>query len=60
MEEWNVKGVEDWKKNQTIKKYRERTHLEFEYKQAKKFNEVTMRKIDEANKEVHEGISNFE
>lgn len=29
MEEWMQKGVEDWKKNQTIKKDRERRDLEF-------------------------------
>lgn len=60
MEEWLQKGVEDWKNNQTIKKDRERRELEFEYKQAEQFNSLTMRKVDEANKEVHEGISNFE
>lgn len=32
MEEWLQKGVEDWKKNQTIKKEREKKELEFEYK----------------------------
>jgi hypothetical protein len=32
MEEWLQKGVEDWKKNQSIKKDRERRQLEFEYK----------------------------
>ncbi len=31
MEEWLQKGVEDWKKNQTIKKDRERRELEFDY-----------------------------
>ena len=30
MEEWLQKGVEDWKKNQTTKKDRERKELEFE------------------------------
>lgn len=34
MEEWLQKGVEDWKKNQTIKKEREKKDLDFEYKQA--------------------------
>ena len=32
MEEWLQKGVEDWKKNQSIKRDRERKELEFEYK----------------------------
>lgn len=32
MEEWMQKGAEDWKKNQMIKKERERRDLEFEYK----------------------------
>ena len=29
MEEWQQKGVDDWKKNQTIKKEREKKDLEF-------------------------------
>ena len=60
MEEWQQKGVEDWKKNQSIKKDREKTQLEFEYKQAEKFNHLTMRKIDFAGKEVNDGIAQFE
>jgi hypothetical protein len=52
--------VEDWKKNQTIKRERERKDLEFEYKQANQFNEFTTTKINNASKEVHDGISNFE
>jgi len=43
-----------------VKKDRERRELEFEYKQAQQFNNLTMRKVDESNKEVHEGIANFE
>jgi len=43
-----------------VKKDRERRELEFEYKQADKFNQLTMKKVDESNKEVHEGIENFE
>lgn len=31
MEEWLQKGVQDWQKNQTLKKTRERRDLEFEY-----------------------------
>lgn len=60
MEEWQQKGVEDWKKNQSIKKEREKRDLEFEYKQAEKYNGLTMAKISDATKEVHEGISMFE
>lgn len=60
MEEWQQKGVEDWKRNQTIKKEREKRTLEFEYKQAQKYNNLCMKKVDEANKEVHEGIDKFE
>lgn len=60
MEEWLQKGVEDWKKNQTSKKDREHRDLEFQYKQAEQFNNFTNQKIEEAGKEVHEGISKFE
>lgn len=60
MEEWQQKGVEDWKKNQTIKKDREKRQLEFELKQAEKYNRVTLNKIDEANYEVNDGIAQFE
>ena len=60
MEEWMQKGVEDWKKNQTIKKDRERRDLEFQYKQAEMFNDMTMAKINEAHTEVHDGIAAFE
>ena len=56
MEEWMQKGAEDWKKNQIIKKERERRDLEFEYQQTEKFNNYTMRLINDANNEVHEGI----
>ena len=60
MEEWQQKGVDDWKKNQTTKKEREKRDLEFEYKMAETYNNLTMRKIDEATKEVNDGINNFE
>lgn len=60
MEEWQQKGVEDWKKNQQIKKEREKRDLEFEYKQAEGVNSMTMRKISEANREVSDGIGQFE
>ena len=60
MEEWLQKGVEDWKHNMAHKKEREQTQLEFEYKQAHKFNQVTVRKIDEATQEVTQGIADFE
>ena len=42
------------------KKEREQAQLEFEYKQAQKFNSVTMNKIDEATREVTDGIAAFE
>ena len=57
MEEWHLKGVEDWKKNQQSKKERENKGLEFEYSQAKKLKDFTMKKIDEATTEVKDGIS---
>ena len=49
MEEWLAKGVEDWKQNMAYKKEREQSQLEFEYKQAQKFNEITVAKISDAN-----------
>lgn len=60
MEEWQQKGVEDWKQNQAIKKDRERRQLEFEFKQTDKIKNFTMNKINEANSEVNEGIEKFE
>lgn len=60
MEEWLQKGVEDWKKNQTIKKDRERRQLEFEYKQTEKYHEFAVQKIDDSSKEVVDGITQFE
>lgn len=60
MEEWLQKGVEDWKQNMSYKKEREQSQLEFEYKQAHKFNETTVKKIEEATVEVNDGINQFE
>ena len=60
MEEWLQKGVEDWKQNMAYKKEREQSQLEFEYKQAQKVNQVTVYNIDEATKEVNDGIDQFE
>jgi hypothetical protein len=42
------------------KKEREQSQLEFEYKQAQKFNQETIKKIDDATKEVTDGIDQFE
>ena len=60
MEEWHQKGVEDWKLNQKRKKDRESKQLEFDYKQAEKYNAVAIQKLDDANNEVTDGIANFE
>lgn len=60
MEEWLQKGVQDWQKNQTIKKDRERRDLEFEYKETEKYHKLALKKIEEASKEVTDGISQFE
>lgn len=60
MEEWHAKGVEDWKKNQKRKKDRESKQLEFDYKQAEKYNSIALQKLDDANTEVQDGIANFE
>ncbi len=60
MEEWLQKGVQDWQKNQTLKKERERRDLEFEYKETEKYHQLALTKIDEASKEVQDGISQFE
>lgn len=42
MEEWQQKGVEDWKKNQKKKKEREMQELEFDFKQAQKYNAIAV------------------
>ena len=60
MEEWHQKGVEDWKRNQKRKKDRESKQLEFDYKQAEKYNSIALKKLDDANSEVLDGIANFE
>ena len=60
MEEWLQKGVEDWKQNMAYKKEREQAQLEFEFKQATKFNNMTINKIEQATHEVKDGISAFE
>lgn len=60
MEEWLQKGVEDWKQNMAYKKEREQSQLEFEYRQAQKFEQTTVTRIDEARKEVEDGIAQFE
>lgn len=60
LEEWLAKGVEDWKQNMAYKKEREQSQLEFEYKQAQKFNEMTVQNIEDATREVNDGIEQFE
>lgn len=60
MEEWHQKGVENWKKNMTVKREREANQLEFDYKQAEKFNEIALNKLDAAGREVNDGIDQFE
>ena len=60
MEEWHQKGVEDWKKNQKRKKDRESKQLEFDYKQAEKYNNIALNKLEGANYEVTDGIAGFE
>lgn len=60
MEEWQQKGIEEWKKNQTLMKDRQRRTLEFEYTQAKNYKDVTMKKVSSATEEVHGGIDAFE
>jgi hypothetical protein len=60
MEEWLAKGVEDWKQNMAYKKEREQSQLEFEYKHAQKINQAAIEKIEDATREVIEGIEQFE
>lgn len=60
MEEWLRKGIEDWKKNQTTKKEREKKQLEFEFKQTKKIESFTMTQVNMAVNEVTSGIEEFE
>ena len=60
MEEWHQKGVEDWKKNQKRQRDRESKQLEFDLKQAEKFNVVAEKKLQDAKDEVTDGIDAFE
>ena len=60
MEEWHQKGVEDWKKNQKRQRDREGKTLEFQLKQAQKYNQVAELKLQEAKDEVTDGIDAFE
>lgn len=60
MEEWLRKGIEDWKRNQTVKKEREKKQLEFEFKQTKNIEKFTMTQIKSAVNEVSDGIAEFE
>ena len=60
MEEWHQKGVEDWKKNQKRQRDRESKQLEFDLKQAQKFNNVAEKKLQDAKDEVSDGIDAFE
>ena len=57
MEEWMQKGAEDWRKNQMIKREREKRELEFEFKETEKFNQLTTKLVEDSNQEVHEGIA---
>ena len=60
MEEWTQKGIDDWKENMDKKREREAKQLEFDLTQAEKYNKYTVNQIDEANKEVYQGIAEFE
>ena len=43
-----------------MKKDRERKDLEFEYKETEKYHQLALTKIEEASKEVNDGIALFE
>lgn len=60
MEEWHQKGVEDWKKNQKRQRDRESKQLEFDLKQAQKYNNIAEKKLQSAKDEVSDGIDAFE
>lgn len=60
MEEWTQKGIDDWKENMDKKREREAKQLEFDLTQAEKYNKYTVNSIDEANREVYQGIAEFE
>ena len=60
MEEWLRKGIEDWKKNQTMKKDREGKQLQYEFTLTKKIENQTMTQINKAVSEVTAGIDDFE
>ena len=60
MEEWQAKGVIDWKKNQEIKREREETQLAFELTRAEAIKDKVDLKREQAQNEVVAGISDFE
>ena len=52
--------MQDWQKNQTLKKERERRDLDIEYKETEKYHKIAITKIEEATKEVNDDIKQFE
>lgn len=54
------KGIENWKKNMISKKKMEEKDLEFQLKEAKKFQDVVYNAIHKSEREVIKQIENFE
>ncbi len=59
MEDWNLKGEENWKKNQEIKRKREEEELRFKIKQEEKTKNKLQKMQELTKKEVLEGITQF-
>ena len=60
MEEWQAKGVNDWKENQKKKKEREHKQLEFEFKMTRKVEMQVEKERTKTQKEINIQIQEFE
>lgn len=60
MEDWEQKGIQEWKKNMEIKKQREKLELEFKLKQSEKTQTKQVQAYTKAHLETILGIQEFE
>ena len=60
MEDWEQKGVQEWKKNMETKKKREQMELDYEYKQVKKVQIKADTFYSKTRTEAITSIENFE
>jgi len=60
MEDWEQKGIQDWKANMERKKKREQSELTFKIKQAQTFKSKADTMLQSARDETFAGIDEFE